>query len=223
MIFRQYMVVAKCGANAYYLMDWHSHKLVWSVPGSQLVHFYERAKYKIDCITSEIEPMNTNVESVESDDDKNSSLTCQRVFSKIPSPKTSTPKNDVPSQIAIISSKELQMSSDDSSTTSTIDVGIESVAPVNPWGDMDVKDIPIEIVDHFSDSEDSVQVYDSTPKTQVIFKPLTDDDRQIAALKFNLVITGKTHWVKFTGIDKMSIHRLQNWMALAYSIAFPCC
>ena len=69
------------------------------------------------------------------------------------------------------------MSSDDSSTTSTIDVSIESVAPVNPWGDMDVKDIPIEIVDHFSDSEDSVQVYDSTPKTQVIIEPLTDDDR----------------------------------------------
>ena len=103
----------------------------------------------------------------------------------------------------IISSKELQMSSDDSSTTSTIDVSIESAVPVNPWGDMDVKDIPIEIIDHFSNSEDSVQVYDSTPKTQVIFKPLTDDDRQIAALKFNLVITGKTHPVKFTGIDKM--------------------
>ena len=121
--------------------------------------------------------MNTDVESVESDDDKNSSLTCQRVFGKIPSPKTSMPKKDVPSQIVIISSKELQMSSDDSSTTSIIDVGIESVAPVNPWGDMDVKGIPIKIVDHFSDSEDSVQVYDNTPKTQVIFKPLTDDDR----------------------------------------------
>ena len=69
------------------------------------------------------------------------------------------------------------MSSDESSTTSTIDVCIESVAPANPWGDMDVKDIPIEIVDHFSDSEDSVLVYDSTAKTQVIFEPLTDDDR----------------------------------------------
>ena len=47
------------------------------------------------------------------------------------------PKKDVPSQIVIIPSKELQMSSDESST-STIDVGIESVTPTNPWGDMDV-------------------------------------------------------------------------------------
>ena len=74
-----YMVVAKCGANAYYLMDRHSHKLVCSVPGSQLVHFYEKVKYKSDGITSEIEPMNTDVESVESDDENNSSITCQRV------------------------------------------------------------------------------------------------------------------------------------------------
>ena len=87
-----YTVVAKCGANAYYLMDRHSHKLVHSVPGSQLVHFYEKAKYKSDGITSEIEPMNTDIESVESDDENNSSITCQRVFSKIPSPKTSMPK-----------------------------------------------------------------------------------------------------------------------------------
>ena len=101
------MVVAKCGANAYYLMNRHSHKLVQSVPGSQLVCFYEKAKYKSDGITLEIEPMNTDVESVESDDDKNSTITCQRVFSKIPSPKTSSPKKDVPSQIVIISSKEL--------------------------------------------------------------------------------------------------------------------
>ena len=158
-------------------MDRHSHKLVCSVPGSQLVYFYEKVKYKSDGITSEIEPMNTDIESIESDDENNSSVTCQRVFSKIPSPKISLPIKDVPSQIVIISSKELQMSSDESSTTSTIDVGIASVTPTNPWGDIDVKDIPIEIVDHFSDSEDSVLVYDSTAKTKVIFKPLTDDDR----------------------------------------------
>ena len=87
-----YTVVAKCGTNAYYLMDRYSHKLAQSVPGSHLVCFYKKVKYKSDGITSEIEPMNTDVESVESDDDRSSSKTCQRVFGKIPSPKTSTPK-----------------------------------------------------------------------------------------------------------------------------------
>ena len=68
------------------------------------------------------------------------------------------------------------MSSDDSSTCTT-DVGTEALSPVNPWGDMDVQDIPIEIVDHFSDSEDSIQVFDSTQKSKVYFNPLTDEDR----------------------------------------------
>ena len=118
--------------------------------------------------------MNTDVESVESDDDRSSTITCQRVSGKIPSPKTSTPKKDIPSQIVIISSKELQMSSDDSSS---IDVGTEALSQVNPLGDMDVQDIPIKIVDHFSDTEDNVQVVDSIQKPQVIFKTLTDEDR----------------------------------------------
>ena len=43
-----YTVVGKSGANAYYLMDHYSHKLTWSVPRSQLVHFYEKEKYKGD-------------------------------------------------------------------------------------------------------------------------------------------------------------------------------
>ena len=179
-----YTIYAKCGANAYYLMDRYSHKLSCSVPGSQLCHFYEKAKYRSDGITSEIEPLNTDVESVdgesvESDDDRSSMLTCQRVSGKYTQPKTSTPKKDADNialQIVIISSKELPMSSDDSSTC-TIDVGTEALSPVNLWGDMDVQDIPIEIVDHFSDSEDSIQVFDSTQKSKVYFNPLTDEDR----------------------------------------------
>ena len=178
-----YTIYAKCGANAYYLMDRYSHKLSCSVPGSQLCHFYEKAKYRGDGITSEIEPLNTDVESVdgesvESDDDRSSVLTWQRVSGKYTQPKMSTPKKDADNialQIVIISSKELLMSSDESSTC-TIDVGTESLSPVNPWGDMDVQDIPIEIVDHFSDSEDSIQVFDSTQKSKVYFNPLTDED-----------------------------------------------
>ena len=171
-----YTIYANCGANAYYLMDRYSHKLSHSVPGSQLCCFYGKAEYRSDGITSEIEPLNTDIESVdgesvESDDDRSSMLTCQRVSGKYTQPKTSTPKKDavnIASQIVIISSKELPMSSDDSSTC-TIDVGTEALSPVNLWGDMDIQDIPIEIVDHFSDSEDSIQVFDSTQKSKVYF------------------------------------------------------
>ena len=88
--------------------------------------------------------------------------------------KTLTPKKDantVASQIVIISSKELPMSSDDSSTC-TIDVGTEALSPVNQWGDMDVQDIPLEIVDHFSDSDDSVQVFSSTEKNESLFQSI---------------------------------------------------
>ena len=167
----------------------YSHKLSHRVPGSQLCHFYEKAKYRSDGITSEIEPLNTNVESVdgesvdgesvESDDDGSSLLTCWRVSGKYTQPKMSTPGKDADNialQIVIISSKELPVSSDESSTC-TIDVGTESLSPVNPWGDMDVQDIPIEIVDHFSDSEDSIQVFNSTQKSKIYFNPLTDEDR----------------------------------------------
>ena len=80
---------------------------------------------------------------------------------------------------------------------------MKALSPVNPWGDMDVQDVSIEIVDHFSESEDSVHVVDSMDKPPVYFKPLTDEDRQICALKFNMVITTKTHPVKFTGIGKL--------------------
>ena len=105
-------MVGKSGANAYLLMDRYSHKLACSVPGSQLVHFFEKGKYKDDGKTSEIKPLNTDVDFVESDDDGSSSITCQRVSGKYTQPKTSTPKKNVDNialQIIIISSKELQM------------------------------------------------------------------------------------------------------------------
>ena len=122
-----------------------------------------------------------------------STTTCQRVFAKYSPPKTSTPKKNVDnvgSQIVIISSKELHMSLDDSSIC-TIDVGTEALSPENPWGNIDIQDIPIEIVDHFSDLEESVHIVDSIHKSLVYFKPLTDEDRQFCALKFNLFINAK--------------------------------
>ena len=65
---------------------------------------------------------------------------------------TSTP---ITSQITIVSSQEIPLSSDESET---IDVGIEEI-PNNPFGDMGVDQILIEIVGDLNDlSDDDVTV-----------------------------------------------------------------
>ena len=66
-------------------------------------------------------------------------------------------------------------------------------SPINPWGDMNVDEIPLEIVDHFSNSEQEVIITDVIQKASVAFKLLSFDDRKIAAMKFNLVISENSH------------------------------
>ena len=67
-------------------------------------------------------------------------------------PVTSTP---IKYQITIVSSQEMPPSSDESET---IDVGTEEI-PNNPFGDMDVDQILIEILDDLNDlSDDDVTV-----------------------------------------------------------------
>ena len=84
-------------------------------------------------------------------------------------------------------------------------MGIEAPSRVNPCGDMNVQDIPIKNVEHLSDidcDEDAI-IVQSTDKTPLYFKPMNDDDRKIAALKFSLVINVQTHPVKFEGAGKI--------------------
>ena len=75
-------------------------------------------------------------------------------------------------------------------------------SPINPWGNMNVDEIPLEIVDHFSDSEQEVIITDVNKRGSVIFNPLSSDDRKIVALKFNLVISKESHQVEFKNIGK---------------------
>ena len=96
-----------------------------------------------------------------------------------------------------------------SDESSTIDVGTYEIisgagkSNTNPWGDMDVKDIPIEIVNDLhecnSNSDDTV-MHELTPSSSSVFNLLCDEDRRIAAMKFNLVINGKSHPVNFSGL-----------------------
>ena len=101
------------------------------------------------------------------------------------------------------------MSSDESST---IDIGTEFSEPnspacgmTNPWGDMDIDQVPIEIVDDliFSGDEESTEGLQITKKSKpqpLLYNPLAAEDHRIAALKFSLVINGNNHPVRYSGI-----------------------
>ena len=118
--------------------------------------------------------------------------------------KSSTPKKTqdaVSSQIVIVSSKEMPMSSDESST---IDVGTEFSQPNSPalsltnqWGDMDIDDIPIETVDDLmfsgDESTEGLQIIKNSKAPLIVYNPLTVEDCRIAGLKFSLVINGNNH------------------------------
>ena len=201
-----YLVIDRGPSNLCYLHDHFSYKLTRGVPASHLVHFYENQKYTMTAPNSEKEPTEiysddmgvSQGQSGQSDKD-----TCQRVETNQCNQLMSTPKKSgkpIPSQILIISSKEMPLSSDDSST---IDVATETVpSPINPWGDMNVKNIPIEIVDCFSDKEDEIGVTDVSRGPKILFNPLNDEGQQVAAMKFNLVISAASYPVKFSGVGK---------------------
>ena len=77
-------------------------------------------------------------------DDSNATDLCRRATEYVPStgPKMCTPVK--PKQFLIVTRDEMPVSSDESVTidvTNTSENGLK-----NPWGDMDVNDIPIEIV-----------------------------------------------------------------------------
>ena len=132
-------------------------------------------------------------------DDKNN---CKRAKiyrpseSKIPHTLTS-----IKSKIVIMSSKEMPVSSDESET---IDVGHE-MALGKVFGDLNVDDIPIQIVDDLmnsteQDSDDTIIMTDGAQLVDVHFNPPNEQDRCAAALKFSLVITGATHPVVNIGV-----------------------
>ena len=93
-----------------------------------------------------------------------------------------------------------------SDKSETIDVGTEEI-PNNPFSDMNVDEIPIEIVDDLNDVSDvDVTVTTVEVPPVCVFTPLNDEECVIAALKFSLVINPKSHPVKNVGIGKVMSH-----------------
>ena len=99
-------------------------------------------------VETDTEPMSTDEESNVVDKFKSNlevSPTCQRMsknYKQKQTPLTSTP---IKSQMVIVSSTKMPLSSDDSET---IDVGTENLLDFtkNPWGDLDVNKIPIKLL-----------------------------------------------------------------------------
>ena len=203
-------MIGRGSGNLYYLP--FSHKLSRGIPASQLGHFYENQKYTSSSngASSQIQPTQVDLDddmggNISSQDNSGQSdeETCQRVKSTPSNQSTSTPKKLgklISSQILIISSNEMPLSSDDSST---IDVSTEKVpSSINPWGDMDIQDIPIKIFECLSDVGKDMEVTEHSKPPPILFKPLNDEDRCVAAMKFNLVVSASNHPVNFTGIGK---------------------
>ena len=115
-------------------------------------------------------------------------------------PQTSTP---VKSQLVFMSSTEMSFSSDHSFS---LDVGkyahVVDEGDKNPWGEMDVNQIPIEIIDQRIDSDCSDVVITSECKgKQVRFLPLNEVECKSVALKFSLILNHRGHVDEYAGIN----------------------
>ena len=186
--------------NSYYLTDGHSHTLKKPIPASHFVHFYDnKGSYckRSDDFSYDDTSGSSDIDYLS--DEKNN---CNRAKIYNPSESkilcTSIP---IKSQIVIMSSKEMPVSSDESET---IDVGTE-MALGKVFGDINVDNIPIEIVDDLmnnteQDSDDTIIMTDGAQSVDVCFNPLNDQDRHEVALKFSLVISGATHLVVNKGV-----------------------
>ena len=123
---------------------------------NQLILFHERKKFKTnekgeiidvcetDADVSDVPRSNENTISDFNQDTMSDSPTCTHahVYEPKKTPKTSTPVKS--EQIIIASGQEVPVSSDESET---LDVGVEP----NPWGEIPVSEIPIEIVDNLNE------------------------------------------------------------------------
>ena len=218
-----YSIVSQCVNGNFKLKDCYSHLCKKSIPPGHLVCFYEDKLYQVNkkgqlngeqdtdtvCNSSQEEMStvpNSTQEDISSDSDSQvevgyESTSCEgvHVYSNQTNQNhmTSTP---IKSQIVIESSQEMLLSSDNSETIDV--VGVDTAS--NPFGDMDVNDIPIEIVDNFND-ESELTVTKVKPPPVCIFRLISDQDCVRAAMKFSLVINPKSHPVRFVGVgDKMS-------------------
>ena len=204
--------ISNDGSN-FWLKDKYSHFLKRSVVVNHLVMFYENKYYQVDSqkkivskVETDTEPMSTDEESTVVDKCKANldlSPTYQKTstnYKQKQTPLTSTP---IKSQMVIVSSTEMPLSSDDSEI---IHVGTENFVDFtrNPLGDLDVNKIPIKIVDDLHETGDSELTITLQEKSEEPrYLPLNEENCRIVGLKFGLTLNKTDHKLAFVGIGNV--------------------
>ena len=108
-------------------------------------------------------------------------------------------ENLVPSQITIMQSNDMPFSSDES----VLDVGMDDYVQdnnkiFNPWGDMNVNDIPSDIdTDTDSSMNNEPVIVKAENPPDVVFTPLSNIERLNSAKKFHIKLRPSDHTIHF--------------------------
>ena len=193
------MAISNNGSN-FFLKDKYSHFLKCSMPVNHLIWFHEVTfDSDEDVELGVLEDRHLSQSNLDNDFPSDTEC-CQRTrnYAASKAPLTSTP---IKSQIVIVSSTEMPLSLDDSET---IDVGNERAeAVLNPWGDLNVDEIPIEIVDDLHQTGDSdLTIVGEESQNEHQFIPLNNDDHKQVGLKFGLALNNTNHLLHFKGVGK---------------------
>ena len=192
-------------------IDRHSHTLKRPIPQQQLIEYFEAVKSSScdsdDDVMNKNHTENTSTPSndITIDNDETDSahspcvseseslsendFSCKRLYLFFPQDGPVGHSSPIQSQIVIISRKDgaCCVTSEESSL---IDVGVD-----NPWGNMDVNDIPMEVVSDPTASDNELII--GTDKCIEQFEPLSDSNRKRIAMKFNFCVSRVMSWPIF--------------------------
>ena len=236
-----YQITNVSSSGLYYLKDKCSHQLKRPIPLNHLVKYYGvggfgKADVEVEDCESDSSEMETGV-SYESDDYNNASQISstpkmngrQRTrIHEINENKNCKTYGISQSQITIMQSNNSPFSSDESvlkvcivneNNCSSHDYCDDVDNNNNPWGDMDIQDIPLDIkhevpetvsdnssIDSsFSSSSPTITCIEKGP--DVIFSPLSNTKHLNAAKKFHVKLQPSDHIVSYRGIGLVFKHK----------------
>ena len=118
-------------------------------------------------------------------------------------------ENLVPSQIMIMQSNDTPFSSDESILDARVDDYVQNNhKSFNPWGDMNVNDILLDIdTDTDSSTKNKPVIVKAEKPPDVVFSPLSNIECLNSAKKFYIKLRPSDHTIHFKGIGLVFKHR----------------
>ena len=257
-----YQITNVSSSGLYHLKDKYSYQLKRPIPLNHLVKYYGvggfgKADVEVEDCESDSSEMETGV-SYESDDYNNVSQSsstpkmnrCQRTrIHEIDKNKNCETYGISQLQITIMQSNDSPFSSNESvlevcivneNNCSSHDYCDDVDNNNNPWGYMDIQDIPLdikhEVPETVSDNSSIDSSFSSSSPTitcvekgrDVIFSPLSNTEHLNAAKKFHVKLRLSDHIVSYRGIGLVFKHKpvvtvSANQMVHVYSTAFHYC